>query len=624
VSGVPEDPRATYGERLEIRSARARVLARRENRIANARLVLFGVSLVLAWLGFVSRTLPPGLFAIPLALFACLVVLHDRVIRARRRTERSVAFYNRGLARLDESWAGTGEPGARFLDPAHPYAEDLDLFGRGSLFELLCAARTQVGQQVLADWLRNPASPAVVRERQAAVAELSAKLDLREDLAVLGEDVREGTDPRALTAWASAPGRSLGREVALISLALAVLALVAIAAWIFLRVGPLPLVSIVLLQIFLLQRWRRPINSVIASVEKPGGELQLLAQTLRRLEAEPFEAPRLRTLRAALDTDGLPPSTRIARLARHLDRIEWARNAMFAPFALLLMWNPLHAYAIDAWRGRYGGAITRWLDALGELDASCSLGGQAYERPADVFPEIVDGAPVFDADGLGHPLLPEGRCIRNDLRLAAGLRLLIVSGSNMSGKSTLLRSAGVNAVLAFAGATVRARSLRISPLAVGASIRGHDSLQEGTSRFYAEIRRLRQLVDIAEGPVPLFFLVDEILNGTNSHDRRIGAEAVVRGLVERGAIGMITTHDLALARIAETLGERAANIHFEDFIKDGRIAFDYTIRPGVVRKSNALALMRAVGLEVGTLDEAPQGTAPEDRRPAGPDGRPEA
>jgi DNA mismatch repair ATPase MutS len=182
--------------------------------------------------------------------------------------------------------------------------------------------------------------------------------------------------------------------------------------------------------------------------------------------------------------------------------------------------------------------------------------------------------------------------------------LLIVSGSNMSGKSTLLRSVGVGTVLAFAGATVRARRLRISPLAVGASIRRQDSLQEGTSRFYAEIKRLRQIVDIARGPTPLLFLVDEILNGTNSHDRRIGAEAVVHGLVERGAIGLITTHDLALARIADPLGERAANIHFEDFIQDGRIAFDYTIRSGIVAKSNALALMRAVGLDVHDVDPA--------------------
>ena len=199
---------------------------------------------------------------------------------------------------------------------------------------------------------------------------------------------------------------------------------------------------------------------------------------------------------------------------------------------------------------------------------------------------------------MGHPLLPEARCVRNDLRLGAETQVLIVSGSNMSGKSTLLRSTGVNAVLAMAGAPVRARKLALSLLAVGASIRSTDSLQGGTSRFYAEITRLRQLVDLAAGPLPLLFLIDELLNGTNSHDRRIGAQGVIKGLAARGAIGLVTTHDLALTDIAANIGSKGANMHFEDHLENGKISFDYRIRPGVVQKSNALELMRSIGLDV--------------------------
>jgi DNA mismatch repair ATPase MutS len=212
--------------------------------------------------------------------------------------------------------------------------------------------------------------------------------------------------------------------------------------------------------------------------------------------------------------------------------------------------------------------------------------------------------PLLEAEAIGHPLIEEGRVVRNDVQMggADGPRVLVVSGSNMSGKSTLLRTLGVNVVLAQAGAPVRARRLRISPLAVGASIRVTDSLQGGVSRFYAEILRLRQILDATARPgpngAPVLFLIDEFLHGTNSHDRRIGAEAVVRGLVERGAIGLITTHDLALADIAGALGARAANVHFEDHIEDGRMVFDYAMRPGVVRKSNAIELMRSVGLEI--------------------------
>jgi DNA mismatch repair ATPase MutS len=206
--------------------------------------------------------------------------------------------------------------------------------------------------------------------------------------------------------------------------------------------------------------------------------------------------------------------------------------------------------------------------------------------------------PCFVGEGLGHPLIPEARCVRNDVRLGETLRVLIVSGSNMSGKSTLLRTVGINAVLALAGAPVRARQLRLSSLAIGATLRIQDSLQAGSSRFYAEITRLRLLTDLARGPLPLLFLLDEILQGTNSHDRRIGAEAIIRSLIDCGALGLVTTHDLALAHIAEALAPRATNVHFADHLEDGKLVFDYRMRPGVVRKSNALELMRSVGLEV--------------------------
>ena len=208
--------------------------------------------------------------------------------------------------------------------------------------------------------------------------------------------------------------------------------------------------------------------------------------------------------------------------------------------------------------------------------------------------------PLFDSEALGHPLIADDRSVRNDVRLggAGGPRVILVSGSNMSGKSTLLRSVGLNTVLALAGAPVRARRLRLSPLVLGATLRINDSLPDGHSRFYAEILRLREIVDAARGPVPMLYLLDEILHGTNSHDRRIGAEGIVTALVRLGAIGLVTTHDLALTELPQALGAAAANWHFEDTLENGRMVFDYTMRPGIVTNSNALALMRAVGLDV--------------------------
>jgi DNA mismatch repair ATPase MutS len=278
---------------------------------------------------------------------------------------------------------------------------------------------------------------------------------------------------------------------------------------------------------------------------------------------------------------------------------EWQHNLLFLIVSLPLMLGTHLAWAIESWRARHGRHIRAWLTAAGEFEALASLSAYRYEHPEDPFPHIAtDGSARFDGDSLGHPLLPAARMVRNDLRLGDDTHLLVVSGSNMSGKSTMLRTVGINAVMALTGAPVRARALTLSPLVIGATLRIQDSLQEGRSRFYAEITRIRELADLAQGPLPLLFLLDELFHGTNSHDRLVGASGVLRSLLDRGAIGLITTHDLALAAIADELAPRAANVHFDDWFDGGEMRFDYRAKPGPVTRSNALALMRAVGLEV--------------------------
>jgi DNA mismatch repair ATPase MutS len=267
--------------------------------------------------------------------------------------------------------------------------------------------------------------------------------------------------------------------------------------------------------------------------------------------------------------------------------------------ALILASRPQMAMLLDGWRQASGPALARWLAALGEIEALCALAAYSYECSDDPFPEILDAGAVFEAEALGHPLLPRARCVRNDLSLGdGGRRVLIISGSNMAGKSTLLRAVGVNAALALAGAPVRANQFRLAPLAVGATLRIQDSLLAGRSRFYAEVLRVRRLLEMARGAPPLLFLLDELFQGTNSTDRRMGAEAILRQLVDAGAIGLVTTHDLALTAIADRLGGRAANVHFEDRFDNGEFTFDYRMKPGVVRHTNGLALMRAVGIDV--------------------------
>jgi MutS domain V len=590
------DPHAEYTQRLMSVRALATLLARANHQVSNLRLLVFltGVGL---W-GFLIRpgSLSAWWLLCPLLLFGALVLYHETVRRQMQLTNRSIRFYERGLARVEDRWEGTGTPGDEFLHPEHPYAPDLDLFGKGSLFELLCTARTHSGEQTLATWLCVPATPEEIRARHEAITELRSRVDLREQVALLGEDVRAGVHGEALKTWAETPPLPGLPLVRILAVGLAVLNVaVLISAGFEINLGVL---ALLLLNVPFSMWTRARVERAVAGVDWALHDLVLLGQILACIEQEPFQSPRLVTLRSALETAGTPPSQQLVQLQRLVALLESMKNQMFVLIGLIVLWDRHVAFAIESWRAKSGPAVARWLTTVGEFEALCSLAGYAYEHPADPFPDVTSQGPCFVAEAVGHPLIPQSHCVRNDVALGGEPRVLIISGSNMSGKSTLLRTVGTNIVLALAGAPVRAQKLRLSPLAIGATLRIQDSLQRGSSRFYAEITRIRQLLDLTKGPLPLFFLLDEILHGTNSHDRQVGAEAIVRSLVDHGAIGFVTTHDLALARVAETLAPRAANVCFEDQLADGKLMFDYRMRPGIVRKSNALALMRAVGLEV--------------------------
>ncbi len=591
-------PRRTYERRLEVHRRAIGELGRIDARFSVVRLVLFAAAAALVWPALFRDTIAWWWILFPVAGFGVTAAWHARAIRRREIAGRAAGFYEQGLARLDHRWSGLGNPGLDFLDISHPYAADLDLFGKGSLFELLCAARTKPGETTLADWLCRPASREEVHRRQAAVNELRPMLDLREHLAVVGEDARPELDPRDLVSWARGRPVLVQRWPRVVAPMLGLVNVATLLAATVMQGAIVAFLVSATISGALAVYFRSDVRRVLAGVDRPERELELLSRILARLEAERFRSPLLVELRSALVTRGKPPSRRIAALARLTQINDSRRNLIFAPLAALLLLGTQFAFAVERWRQSSGRAVERWLRATGEIEALSSLAGYAYENPDDPFPEIVDGEPRFEGQELGHPLIPPDRCVRNGLGLGNGLQLLLVSGSNMSGKSTLLRTVGVNTVLALAGAPVRARSLRLSSLSIGASMRVQDSLQEGLSHFYAEIKRLRRIVDLGERSPPLLFLLDEILHGTNSHDRRVGAEALIRGLVEQGSIGLVTTHDLALSRIADELDSRAANVHFEDQLEGEQIVFDYKLRPGVVQRGNALALMRAIGLRV--------------------------
>lgn len=591
------DPQALYLARRHERQQEADRLSRLHGRIAHGRLAVFLLGVALLWPVF-ATAISWWWLAAPLAGFVGLALWHERVGLALRRALDAVRFYELGIARLEERWAGSGKPGLAFQDPEHPYAADLDLFGKGSLLELLCTCRTHIGERTLADWLLAPTDAATIRSRQEAVQELTPELDWRERLHLVGGQLAGAADTARLLEWGAEPAvLTLGWRRLLLD-GVILLTVLALIGW-SLELTPLGLVTLAALGQIVYVLWMaKAVQRVLGAVESRAAELAMLAGLLRELERREWSSSGLRTLRAKLGGGADSAAAAIGQLSEFIDKLAWRHNAMFLPIAALLLWGTRMAFRIDGWRQRHGTRLAGWLEAVGAFETLSAFANYAFEHPGEPFAEIVDGA-CFDGVGLKHPLMPRAKCVPNSVRLDAARPLLIVSGSNMSGKSTLLRVVGVQAAMALAGLPTPCERLRLSVLNLGATLRIQDSLQEGRSRFYAEILRLSQLLEKAQeaGP-PLLFLLDEILHGTNSHDRRLGAAGVIKGLLDRGALGLVTTHDLALADLAKELGGKAENVHFADRLDGGTLEFDYAMRPGVVRHSNALALMRAVGLQV--------------------------
>ena len=579
-----------YSLRLQARQAQIAQLEAVSARTSNVRVVLAVLAVASIWLS-------GHWWLVPATAFLVAVIYHSRVRRKLARAARAAAHYKAGIARVEDRWSGQGNAGTRFDDPHHVYAADLDLFGPGNLFELLSTARTRMGENALASWLLAPAQIATVVERQQCVAELRDRLELREDLAVLGETAGVGVQPEELVRWAESPNQLRVSWVLPVALVLPLLAIATLVLW---SVTGLisPFVVTLVLEFGVMRLLRRQLAEVLGSTEQAFDNLKLLADLTERLEREPVQTVLSKRLMVQLSSHGMRASEAISRLGTVVQFIESRRNFIIALIDLPLLYSVHAALAGERWRRDHGHAVRTWLEAIGDLEALISLSGYSYEHPADPFPELMEGAASFEAASIGHPLLPGATCVRNDVAISGETRVLLISGSNMSGKSTLLRTVGINTVLAMAGAPVRALKLRLSPLQVGANIRINDSLHEGSSRFYAEITRLRHLNELAARTPPLLFLLDEVLQGTNSRDRFVGAQGVIRALLARGAIGLVTTHDLALTEIDVAASGHLRNLHFQDELQDGRMQFDFKLHEGIVTKSNGLELMRSIGLDV--------------------------
>jgi hypothetical protein len=606
--------RVLHGRAVDALDRRARALGAARLCVAGVACVLLG-AIVWAPLDAAGHARLWVSLGVTVLAFVALVVLHARVHDAARLAAASLRFHRRGLDRLGHSWDELPTTSARFASPGHPYTTDLDVFGRASVMQLVDATETRLGEERLAHLLSFEGGggwPDDTRARQEAARDLAGRFAFRERLATRAGIVppEDRGDVTAMLRWAEGSDGGPG-AIAWLAWLLPPVALAAMLVGPAVGLQPGWIVALVVAEMAAGHFATARIVPALAVVSDRLSAVAQWRSTIECIEQEPFEAPLLASLGKRLVEPSAEPrraSDALAGLERIVGFADARRNEMFRFFfGPVLMWDAHCALALMRWRRRAGGRLRGWLETLGEIDALASLGGFAFEHPDYAWPALAATA-TFEAQALGHPLIADDRRVGNDVRFASGGRALVITGSNMSGKSTFLRAIGVNAVLAAAGAPVCAKSLRIGPLQVATSMRIDDSLEQGVSHFYAELRRLKvdraKQAPQARPPASVLFLLDEILHGTNSRERVIGAAAVVRELLAHGAIGGVSTHDVGITALGNEMGDRVQNAHFEEQVEGETMTFDYVLRPGIVQSSNALRLMRAVGIDVPLRDES--------------------
>ncbi len=621
--GAVAAPEAVYLERRARFGVERDHAQRARYAAANATVALFLAALALIIAGLAVHALL--LTAAGILAGAGFVVAFRRQGQADERHRRAETLWRlseEGLARPRRDWKALPLRRPETPPPMDGAALDLDLLGHASLQHLLNTATTPPAQSRLQGWLLTPATPATIRARQAAVAELAPDVELREELTLFGllSGMTQGGYDRFLE-WAEG-GPWLSRRPALLwaSRILPALALLAVAASL-LRLTDLPLWLIfVAANIVLAWTAGKEVERRIDAVAERQAVFQPYAAIFARVEGEAFQAPALRAIQSHLTADGMRASVRMRHLGRIMAFADLRHSSLiFPPVQALTLWSFHVLWALEGWQRTAGARARRWLEALGELEALAALGTLAFDNPDWAFPEIVEGeaAPALEARDLGHPLLAPGGRVGNDVTVGPRGTLLLVTGSNMSGKSTLLRAIGVNVTLAQAGGPVCATALRLPPLVLATSMRVADSLEEGVSYFLAELRRLKAVVETAERAEAArqdrsdgregtpertaLFLLDEILHGTNTAERQTAVRHILLRLLALGAIGAVSTHDLGLVRVPE-IAAVSRPVYFTETFTRGpegpAMTFDYTLRPGIAPSTNALKLMEIVGLPV--------------------------
>lgn len=601
-------PKLEYEKRLDVfKKAYAKEL-RYFNFLSNLRIIVFFVGFGLGlYLFLIKEYLYGGLtFLFSLLFFLILLVKHEKTKEKSKELARLIEINQNSLKRVTSEWTEFSDTGEEFIDSEHPYTLDLDIFGQASLFQLINVTNTYAGRQTLRKSLSRPKkTKALITARQKAVIDLAERLDWRQQFQATGmKFARYSSDPKRLINWAKEAGKISHRFSWLLVLRiLPLVTLVTLLVAIFSPITYLITLIPIGLQILLLHFGRNYIKTTFDSISKYKEEISIYSELFQVVEREEFTASYLIDLQAQLfNRSGKPASLQIRGLSKIVEMMDLQYVPMFhLPFNLLIMFDYQCLIALENWKKQSGSHFSQWLNAVGEIETLASLAVISYDNPGWIVPELNEHGTRLLAKDLGHPLIPENQRVCNHLQLKDSI--FIITGSNMSGKSTLLRTVGINLVLAYAGAPVCSQSFQASLMSIYSSMRVNDNLEQRISSFYAELLRIRVLIEAVQRPGSVIFLLDEIFRGTNSHDRHLGAVTVLKHLSKAGAIGLVSTHDLELGDLEKDSALKIKNYHFQESYPDGQIHFDYILRSGISKTSNAVYLMQMVGIKINPEED---------------------
>lgn len=577
-------------------------LQRQYNFIATIRVILFLVVLVLCF-WFIKQSHGIALVVLVLLfplLFGILVRFHNRVGRQRDIATNLHKLNEQEIQRMDHHFHELPE-GIEFKVKGHPYTHDLDIFGRNSLFQLINRTTTPTGGYRLASWLSGPATEKEIKERQTAVKELNPLLNWRQHFQATGIGMgKDGEDIGSLLHWAKAANLlHKPKLTGLIAYLSPILSLTLLAMVIFTGLSFYYLIGALVVNGLIIKKFSKQMEELTIAAGQQVGLLRSYGELIEIIERADFKSGMLQSLQKQLRPEGVSASMVILKLQKILDFLNGRANLFYMFINLFLLFDLHILLMTERWKSNHGEQIGGWFDAIGAFEALNSMAAFSYANPEYTFPRIV-GIAGLQAKGLGHPLIAIEERVTNNFSLKGEGHIALITGSNMSGKSTFLRTVGVNVVLALAGGPVNASQMELGVMQVFTSMRTEDNLEEHISSFYAELKRIRQVLDLLkESHLPVLFMLDEILKGTNSHDRHRGAEALIRQLSLSRGLGFVSTHDLALGKLGEQM-DNISNYSFNSTIQGDNIHFDYQLTQGLCHSFNASKLMEKMGIAITT------------------------